>query len=232
MENTVYKSEIKTAILVDGGFYRRRAYYYWGQKSPKERAEELQNFCVWLLYNKYENRNLYRIFYYDCPPVSKKVFHPFTKKTIDLGKTEEYKWTMEFLEELRSMRKFAVRLGNLSENTIQYALDYAVLKKLMSGTKTIEELTESDFRFQAEQKGVDMRIGVDITSLALKKQVQQIILVSGDSDFVPAAKQARREGIDFILASMGATLKPDLHEHIDGLVKNVPWQGNNHNSSF
>lgn len=33
-----------------------------------------------------------------------------------------------------------------------------------------------------------MRIGIDIASLAYKKQVEQIILIAGDSDFVPAAK--------------------------------------------
>lgn len=63
-----------------------------------------------------------------------------------------------------------------------------------------------------------MRIGVDISSLAFKRQVQQIILISGDSDFAPAAKQARREGIDFILAPMGARIKADLFEHIDGMI--------------
>lgn len=39
-ESFVLKHEISTAILVDGGFYRRRAYYFWGDKSPKERADE------------------------------------------------------------------------------------------------------------------------------------------------------------------------------------------------
>ena len=68
-----------------------------------------------------------------------------------------------------------------------------------------------------EQKGVDMRIGLDIASLAYKKQVDQIVLISGDSDFVSAAKLARREGIDFILDPLGAPVKPDLFEHIDGL---------------
>ncbi len=67
------------------------------------------------------------------------------------------------------------------------------------------------------QKGVDMRIGIDISSLAFKHQVNQIILISGDSDFVPAAKQARREGIDFILDPMRARIKDDLFEHIDGI---------------
>ena len=65
-----------------------------------------------------------------------------------------------------------------------------------------------------------MRIGVDIASMAFKKQVDQIILIAGDSDFVPAAKMARREGIDFILDPMWATIKDSLFEHIDGLRSN------------
>ncbi len=46
--------------------------------------------------------------------------------------------------------------------------------------------------------------------------------MSGDSDFVPAAKMARREGIDYILDPMGAPIKDDLFEHIDGLE--TPWK--------
>ena len=67
------------------------------------------------------------------------------------------------------------------------------------------------------QKGVDMRIGLDIASLAYKKEVNQIVLISGDSDFVPAAKLARREGVDFILDPLGASVKDNLFIHIDGL---------------
>lgn len=62
-----------------------------------------------------------------------------------------------------------------------------------------------------------MRIGVDIASLAYKHQVDQIILIAGDSDFVPAAKLARREGVDFILDPMWLEIKGELFEHIDGL---------------
>ena len=62
-----------------------------------------------------------------------------------------------------------------------------------------------------------MRIGLDIASLAYKHLVDQIILIAGDSDFVPAAKLARREGIDFILDHMGQGVTPDLSEHIDDL---------------
>lgn len=215
----VDRFDAKTAILVDGGFYKVRAHYLWGDKTPAERADELKEYCMSLLRHKYEKRNLYRIFYYDCPPSAKKVYNPILRKTVDLKKTPLYQWQIDFLNELRSKRKFAIRLGELSEDATQYVLNHKAMNKLLNGTLQVSDLTEKDFRLNIVQKGVDMRIGVDMTSLALKKQVSQIILISGDSDFVPAAKQARREGIDVILAPMGATIKPNLHEHIDGLIK-------------
>ena len=107
-------------------------------------------------------------------------------------------------------------MGRLSEAP-QYVLKEDVLKKLFRGDLKFSELTEDDLRLNAKQKGVDMRIGIDITSLSLKKQVDQIILIAGDSDFVPAAKLARREGIDFILDPLWHPVADDLFEHIDGL---------------
>ncbi len=62
-----------------------------------------------------------------------------------------------------------------------------------------------------------MKIGLDIASMTFKHQVDQIVLISGDSDFVPAAKLARREGIDFVLDPLGAPIRDSLQEHIDGL---------------
>lgn len=80
------------------------------------------------------------------------------------------------------------------------------------------DLGEDDIVLGLRQKGVDMRIGLDITSITLKKQADTIILVTGDSDFVPAAKLARREGVEFILDPMWQNVQGDLFEHIDGLV--------------
>ena len=70
-----------------------------------------------------------------------------------------------------------------------------------------------------------MKIGVDIASLAYKQQVDKIVLISGDSDFVPAAKLARREGIDFVLDPMWIDIKPALFEHIDGIHTFAPRPG-------
>ena len=213
---------IKTAILVDGAFYRKRAFYYWGDKSPSERARELSNYCKRHIKEEKDGAELYRVFYYDCPPSSKKVFHPLTKKTVDLGKSSIYKWTLDFFSELKHQRKFALRLGKLSEDQASFVLTQVATRKLLSGSINLEDLTESDFSLSIGQKGVDMRIGIDISSMAFKHQVDRIILVSGDSDFVPAAKQARREGIDFILDPMRSKIKDDLFEHIDGMRTKAP----------
>lgn len=213
---------MKTAILVDGAFYRKRAYTLFGDLSPDKRAKELSSYCHRHIREEKDGTQLYRVFYYDCPPIAKKIYHPFLKKQIDLSKTDDYVWANEFFKELKHQRKFALRLGRLAEEQAQFVIKPDSFKKILNGKIALEELTETDFSLSVSQKGVDMRIGVDITSLAYKKQVDQIILISGDSDFVPAAKQARREGIDFILDPMRSPIKEDLFEHIDGMRTKAP----------
>lgn len=213
---------IKTAIMVDGAFYRKRAYYFWGDISPAERAKELYHYCLRHIHDEKAGAELYRVFYYDCPPSAKKIYHPLTKRTVDLGASDQYKWTNEFFKELMHQRKFALRLGRLAEEQAFYNLKPTITRKLLNGTITVNDITEADFNLEIKQKGVDMRIGVDIASVTFKKQVDRIILISGDSDFVPAAKQARREGIDFILDPMRSSVKEDLFEHIDGMRTKAP----------
>lgn len=85
----------------------------------------------------------------------------------------------------------------------------------------MNDLNDRDVYYDIKQKGVDIRIGCDIASLAYKRLVNKIILVSGDSDFVPAAKLARREGIDFVLDPMWQPINNQLFEHIDGLKSTI-----------
>jgi len=221
---------MRTAFLVDGGFFLKRYYRLQGSKTPLEAAQALHRMCRDHLVDKprgpkSERRrisHLYRIFYYDCPPLTKKAHNPVTRRPIDFSQTALAKWRLQFFEELKKLRKVALRLGYLNERSAHWILRPEVLKRLLSGDLSLDKLAENDVRYEIRQKGVDMRLGLDIASLAYKKQVDQIVLVAGDSDFVPAATLARREGIDFILDPMWASIPDDLHEHIDGLRSVLP----------
>ena len=135
------------------------------------------------------------------------------------------RWRREFHEHLKSLRKVALRLGEIPTALVSWQLKPEAIERLIRGEIDWSGVTDDDFRLNLRQKGVDMRIGVDIASLAYKRQITQIVLVSGDSDFVPAAKLARREGIDFVLDPMWSAIRPDLHEHIDGLRSVCPKPG-------
>ena len=212
-----------TAILIDGSFFlkRYRAINKIRKPDPKRTANDLWEMCLkHLSQPKNENCNLYRIFYYDCLPYDKKQHNPISGKVIDFARTEQNKFQCEFLEELRRKRKVALRLGIL-EDKKRWIIKPTKVKELLSKNITIDELSDADVLYDFNQKMVDIKIGLDIASMALKKQVDQIILVSGDSDFVPAAKFARREGIDFILDPMWNPIKPNLFEHIDGLISKI-----------
>lgn len=169
---------------------------------------------------KGEEFDLYRIIYYDCLPYSKKQHNPVSGKSIDFSKTPQYRFQLEFFEELKKKRKVALRLGVIDDQK-HWSIRASKTKELLKNKIDVGDLTENDVQFNFTQKGVDMKIGLDIASLALKKQVEQIILISGDSDFVPASKLARREGVDFILDPMWNPIKPYLFEHIDGLVSKI-----------
>jgi uncharacterized LabA/DUF88 family protein len=217
------------AILVDGGFYLKR---YKKLTDVKQVVKGLTTHCLKHLLNQpsktsdkhvTEPERLYRIFFYDCPPITKKLHNPITKKSVDFSKTETAIFRQDLHKQLRQTRNVALRLGFLNERNARWTLKTPnLLKKLISGEITHTDITEDDVTYHAQQKSVDMKIGLDIASMAYKKQVSKIILISGDSDFVPAAKLARREGIEFILDSMNAPIKPDLQEHIDGLNTTLP----------
>lgn len=208
-----HEREIVTAIIVDGGFYRRRAKALFGEKGPEERAAELTAYCARHIARS--RASLYRIFYYDCPPSTRVVYHPLTQQQVNLGKSDQFAWMTDFLAAMARQRKVALRRGDELETQQGYTLKPDAVKRLFNGSRSLSDMTERDFDLDITQKGVDMRIGLDIAALAERRSVNQIVMISGDSDFVPAAKHARRSGIDFILDPMWAPISDKLHEHVD-----------------
>jgi uncharacterized LabA/DUF88 family protein len=159
--------------------------------------------------------DLYRVFFYDCPPLEKKLHSPISKQAIDLSRTSTALFRKAVHCELRKIRKMALRFGRLNDD-FAWRLRPGALKRLLKEQGTYEPADE-DFELEVKQKGVDMRLGLDVASLAFKAQVDQIVLVAADADFVPAAKLARREGIDVVLDPLGGWAASDLVEHVDGV---------------
>ena len=110
---------------------------------------------------------------------------------------------------------------------INLTLTPAQAQQLQQAYSFWQSLKSGDVALGLRQKGVDMRIAIDIASLTLEKQVKTIVLVAGDSDFVPAAKLARREGIEFILDPLWQSVNDDLFEHIDALQSGLKRPGAN-----
>jgi uncharacterized LabA/DUF88 family protein len=213
-----------TAILIDGGFFLRRFRSCYPQKDPGD-PQVVAKSAFELALSHLEERNthhdLYRIFFYDCSPLQKKAHTPVLRKAIDFSKTPQSVFRVALHDELRKTRKVALRLGHLMDHS-EWRLKDGKLKRLLEGSLKFDSLVDDDFDYATAQKGVDMRVGLDIASLSYKRQVDQIVLVAGDSDFVPAAKLARREGIDFVLDPLWHPIHPSLHEHVDGVRSTCP----------
>jgi uncharacterized LabA/DUF88 family protein len=141
--------------------------------------------------------------------------HPLDHTAIDFARTAVYSQNTQLIDKIENEPDVAVRRGTLVHQG--WEIGGAAIKVLMAGTKTTIEAR--DVRPKILQKGVDMRIGLDIASLALKRLVSAIVIVSGDSDLVPALKLARREGLRVYLDSLGnRRIRPELKKHADRIL--------------
>jgi uncharacterized LabA/DUF88 family protein len=86
--------------------------------------------------------------------------------------------------------------------------DFDIIKKMITKRKwaTFREgrcqRLKVDGKFIYNQKGVDILLVIDLMRFQIRfPDVKKIILVACDSDFVPAIKQLRKEGIEVILCT-------------------------------
>lgn len=228
---------MSTAILIDGAYFINRIRHFEPHNYfNAERMADLVIRCAMShLSDKKKSKEtssrkaLYRIFFYDCAPIEKKMHNPISKKAIDFSKSDEALFRLQLHKNLLQKRKLALRLGDLAK-TVEWVIKPDVEQSILKGKRDLNAtpLQDNEVIINTRQKGVDMRIGIDITTLSLKKQVTQIVLIAGDSDFVPAAKLARREGVDFILDPIHKNIPDKLNEHIDGLRSTYPKKNSQH----
>ena len=162
------------------------------------------------------DEDLYRLFYYDASPYDGTQENPISRAKIDFASSPSFGGRERFFRELNAMPQVALRLGTVSFRGWQIVDEFQ--KKLLAGTVTTSSLSDKDIKPNLMQKGVDMRIGIDIASMVFKKIVDRIVLFSGDTDMVPAIKLARVEGVQVVVVQMGKkSLNSKLIEDSDFL---------------
>ena len=164
------------------------------------------------LLSKYllDGEEYYRIFFYTAKPLKDS----------------------EIMEQLRSTTK--------KESYQRYLDAQGVPNKIYNiATSFLSEIVKEDFialrtgkmqvrgvgtegRPDIVQKQVDMLIGLDISEVSYNKHADKIVVVSKDTDMIPALKTARINGLSVILANFKEEnyLSADIITHSD-LIRHV-----------
>ena len=186
----------KFAILMDGGFVTKKLSQRHGRFPT---ANDIEAECTRIKrHEALADKELLRNYWYDARPATDTIANPLDGQSISLGTTRVLRENSSLQQAIELLPDFALRAGE----TVVHGWQLGG-KAMQSLSQTPRQLEPRDLIPNIEQKGVDLRIGLDIARLSLRQLVDVIVLVSGDSDFVPALKFARREGIRVFLDHMG-----------------------------
>lgn len=194
----------KVAVMLDGGFVLKSL-----KKKLKRlpTAKETLDFSMSCINNDEE---LLRIYYYDCPPYGLKQINPLSGQEIDFSARPLFNQQKAFQDRLSRMDHIAFRRGVLG--FYGWKIGKKAFQDIVKNHRSVEA---RDLVPDLKQKEVDIKIGLDIAWLASKSIVDRLILVTGDTDFIPAMKFARREGVQVVLITLGNHIKPAMREHVD-----------------
>ena len=200
---------LRYAVLIDAGFVKQKL---WPVNRKTVTSEVIETFIRQLCKSPhFADFRLHRVYFYDAKPLTTQANHP-NGTTIDFAKTSTAKNNEALHTGLEKSPFVALRFGELVHQG--WRINVKTLRKANAQTT----FTAADLEPSIQQKGVDMRIGLDIASLTLKKQVDLIVLVTGDSDFIPAMKFARREGAQLYLVTLGHGVRDVVHQHADLVI--------------
>ncbi|HVW85024.1 MAG TPA: NYN domain-containing protein [Bryobacteraceae bacterium] len=189
--------------MLDGGHLRVHAKRAGKQYDPAY-IEKIGHACA------LPGETPHRIMYYDCAPFTGSAILPVS------GQTKSFLGNDAWLKELSYKDLFSVRLGVLKFR------GYVINKDKIPYTPG-QPLTDTDFHPEFEQKGVDMRIGIDMANLSQNRSADIIALATNDTDCIPAMKYARRSGMQVALVTVpGYEPVPELLAHSD-FRRKIAW---------
>lgn len=201
------------AILLDAGFLRCKL---GTARDPVDAARVTAFAAEVSTLPCLSTMRLHRIYFYDAKPLEGVSSLPLSGGIIDFGKSATASRNKRLHAELSREPFFALRYGELFHG------GWRLKKRVLRLPDARAEIESADFEPDIRQKGVDMRIGLDIASLTLKHQVQVVVLVTADSDFIPAMKFARREGAQLFLITLGHGIRDAMREHSDLVIDSYP----------
>ena len=207
----------KVVVLMDGGHARPFLKRWRKNNTPQPVITAADHVSLGMKCITSASEDLIRIHYYDCLPYTGQEVNPISGTTRDFTADPGYRYHTRLFEELCQKPSVAFRSGQLKFR------GWRLTDKCLATLKTNPRpLTDADFEPVLQQKGVDIKLGVDIATLAHKKLVDRIILFTADTDFIPAMKLARREGLQVIYASLAAQPHRDFLEHSDDF-RQIIW---------
>ena len=160
--------------------------------------------------------SLFRIYYYDSMPFFDIVVNPLDGKTIDFSTTPTARNTKALFEELEITSNIAFRKGDLRFRG--WRITKWKTKQILEKAKNGKPIEAFDMEPYFVQKEVDIKIGLDLAWLSSKHIVDKIVLVTTDTDFIPAMKFARKEGVIVCVAPLGQDIKRSLLAHSDDII--------------
>jgi uncharacterized LabA/DUF88 family protein len=207
----------KTALLIDGGWFCKGLGKILKLPNGWPTAAQVVKNAQAVLQTDEE---LFRIFYYDCEPFDREVTNPVDNSKVNYQTMPAYRARKQFFFDLGQTGFVALRRGELKARGWEFSDTYR--QALISGAPPGAP-TPRDVYPNFEQKGVDMRIGIDVATLSLKKIVNRIILFSADTDMIPALKLGRSEGLQVFVVKLDPwPLKHTLIEDSDGVRTLIP----------
>lgn len=199
------------AILLDGAFVINKLRNKL-RRFPT--ADDVLNECKRIQQHELlKDYDLLRVYFYHARPLTQELTNPLSKEIRKLGNDGHYRAQTQLIDRLETMPDVAVRLGELYLSG--WRIGDRAKESLLREQRAMEA---QDLVPDIKQKGVDLRIGLDIARLSLRSMVRAIVLVTGDSDFVPALKAARREGVRVYLDYMGHGVRQELKVHVDRVL--------------
>lgn len=198
----------KYAILLDGGFVTKTL---GSRKKAAADARDIIAECLRIKsHTALVGHDLLRIYYYDAPPATGILKNPIDGSVLDLSNSTVFRRGTSLMDQLELEQDFAVRKGETVARG--WKIGNAALSQMLKAPRVPRA---NDLQPNVQQKGVDLRIGLDIALLSLRGLAQVIVVVTGDSDLIPAFKFARREGMRVYLDHLGGPVRRELKVHAD-----------------